>query len=428
MSRQSIPRIITNRQLNFTLSPVDTYNPKKMPYSLHNYEIDGTWNHHQSIILDCVLERIFNGFYKQFKKPPQSWRSKKTLQVINGFSREIINPDTISFLSLSPFEAYKECMGYDIFKVLREQYDYYLKVNQDQMEVMTFKQFVETEFANNPEYQHYYAKMSSNVENLYQDNKLTVLTLLEAYPSLKRYRYKLPDYLKKISQTKFKMNYKVKYMARKPTFDDSGKLLDRGELIDLNYQMRNFQQLFNTEVKDGKIILNFKTPLGKLVIHNMLIMDTDWLPLDALKLSKNAYFLYKRFVLNKRSGKFKASKIELEFEDLKTFLDIKWSNNRGVYAIIAKALNDMKQKGLILIEEEGQVSFEYTKKMPRPAFAYHMEKKTEKGIRLITLVAPFEAEIPVIKMKLKRTSVPGSNQISLQLIENGKKKNIGYSL
>jgi hypothetical protein len=136
-------------------------------------------------------------------------------------------------------------------------------------------------------------------------------------------------------------------MARKPTFDDSGKLLDRGELIDLNYQMRNFQQLFNTEAKDGKIILNFKTPLGKLVIHNMLIMDTDWLPLDALKLSKNAYFLYKRFVLNKRSGRFKASKIKLDFAELKAFLDLKWSNDRGVHALIVKALNDMKDKGLI---------------------------------------------------------------------------------
>jgi hypothetical protein len=92
-------------------------------------------------------------------------------------------------------------------------------------------------------------------------------------------------------------------MSIKPTFDDNGKREDQGQLIDLYYQMRDFQQLFNMELKDDIVILNFNTPLGKLVIHNMLILDTDWLPMNALRLSKNAYFLYKRFVLNKRSGK-----------------------------------------------------------------------------------------------------------------------------
>jgi hypothetical protein len=68
MSQPSAKKIITNRQLNFTLSPVDTHNQKKMPYSLNNYEIDGTWNHHQSIILDVILDWWFNGFYANHVK------------------------------------------------------------------------------------------------------------------------------------------------------------------------------------------------------------------------------------------------------------------------------------------------------------------------------------------------------------------------
>ena len=79
----------------------------------------------------------------------------------------------------------------------------------------------------------------------------------------------------------------------------------------------------------------------------MLILDTDWLPLDAMKLSKNAFFIYKRFVLNKRSGKFKSKKIKISFEEIASYLDLKWSNPRGAHSIIVKALKDMKKNCLV---------------------------------------------------------------------------------
>jgi hypothetical protein len=175
------------------------------------------------------------------------------------------------------------------------------------------------------------------------------MKLFEIYPLLKPYRYKLLiDLLKKIEQTRFKMTYKVKYMQRKPNYDEKSKKSDKGELIDLNYRLDEFQQLFEvvTAHKD-EIVLNFKSPLGKLIIHNMLILDTDWCPVEAMSLSKNAYFIYKRFIFNKVFGKHKAKTLELKFEDLKAFLDLKWSNNSCVYAIIERALNSMMQNKLI---------------------------------------------------------------------------------
>jgi heparan-sulfate lyase len=88
-----------------------------------------------------------------------------------------------------------------------------------------------------------------------------------------------------------------------------------------------------------------------------------------------------------------------------------------------------KQKGLKLIEEEGQVSFEYTKKMPRPAFAYHMDNvSNQKGIRFITLVAPYEMEKPHLKIKLLGKPNIGASTIQLEIKENGNKKAIGYTL
>jgi heparan-sulfate lyase len=86
-----------------------------------------------------------------------------------------------------------------------------------------------------------------------------------------------------------------------------------------------------------------------------------------------------------------------------------------------------KQEGLELSEEEGWVSFEYTRKEPRPAFRFRLKKETSgEKIRFITLVAPFEKEIPEVKINLKE----GRNQDShlIQLKINGKKKIIEYAL
>ena len=144
------------------------------------------------------------------------------------------------------------------------------------------------------------------------------------------YRYTLIDHLKKIGQTRFKMTYKVKYMSQRPIFDEKGKRVDAGQLIDLNYRMRDFQHLFEV-VTAGKeeIVLNFDTPLGKLILRNMFILDTDWSPVEAALLSKNAYFIYKRFAFNKVFGRRKAKTLELKFDELKAFLDLKWSNDHG---------------------------------------------------------------------------------------------------
>ena len=88
-----------------------------------------------------------------------------------------------------------------------------------------------------------------------------------------------------------------------------------------------------------------------------------------------------------------------------------------------------KQEELKLIEEEGQVSFEYTKKEPRPAFGYHMEKGPGiAGLRFVTLVAPYEKEKPAIKIKVIGDPRPGSSGLQLEITENAETKIIGYSL
>jgi hypothetical protein len=71
--------------------------------------------------------------------------------------------------------------------------------------------------------------MQNQVKYLHHDflTKFDTLKLFEDYP-LEKYRRTLIDHLKKIEQTKFKMTYKVKYIAHEPKYNDKGKRTDKG--------------------------------------------------------------------------------------------------------------------------------------------------------------------------------------------------------
>jgi heparan-sulfate lyase len=88
-----------------------------------------------------------------------------------------------------------------------------------------------------------------------------------------------------------------------------------------------------------------------------------------------------------------------------------------------------KQKGLELIEEVGQVSFEYTKKEPRPAFCFRLEKKGEnENLRFVTIVVPYIGKRPDIDVELIKNNEVSSSKFQLEINENNEKKVIEYSL
>lgn len=92
-------------------------------------------------------------------------------------------------------------------------------------------------------------------------------------------------------------------------------------------------------------------------------------------------------------------------------------------------IRSLPQKGMEMAEEEGQVSFVYTKKEPRPAFRYRMKKESVgENIRFITVVAPYEASSPDIKVKIKGRPEIGGRTLQLKVGMEGKKRVIGYDL
>ena len=46
-------------------------------------------------------------------------------------------------------------------------------------------------------------------------------------------------------------------------------------LMDI-YEMQDFQEIFSVDFEEDQFVLNFKSPLGKMILHNTLLLDTDW--------------------------------------------------------------------------------------------------------------------------------------------------------
>jgi len=89
-------------------------------------------------------------------------------------------------------------------------------------------------------------------------------------------------------------------------------------------------------------------------------------------------------------------------------------------------IQTQKQKSLELSEVKSWVSFEYTKKEPRPAVRYRIKKTDHQLIKFITLVVPFESSPPDIKVQVKKK--PDAKTLQLIVRENGIKRLLEYEL
>ncbi len=107
--------------------------------------------------------------------------------------------------------------------------------------------------------------------------------------------------------------------------------------------------------------------------------------------------------------------------------------NSGPYSVCSNfsegwniMVKPMPQPGLGLQEEEGQVSFKYTKKEPRPAFCYNLKKGCESPeVSFVTLVVPYKSDLPQINIENVKIE---NSTIELVIDDNGVSKHIGYKL
>ncbi|MBV5312908.1 MAG: alginate lyase family protein [Prolixibacteraceae bacterium] len=156
---------------------------------------------------------------------------------------------------------------------------------------------------------------------------------------------------------------------------------------------------------------------------------------ENLKHRRSIFFIDKKYfiVVDEAIGKA-TGEVDIHFQ-LAPGAGVAVSNydNFSVHSNFSEGWNVLvqtfPQAGLELSEEEGQVSFLYTKKEPRPAFRYRIAKTQEDiNVRFVTLVAPYDKQLPDIKFRIVDHPEIGSSTLKLEIQENGKKKQIGYSL
>lgn len=87
----------------------------------------------------------------------------------------------------------------------------------------------------------------------------------------------------------------------------------------------------------------------------------------------------------------------------------------------------LAQDGVKRVKEDGQVSFAYGKKEPRPAFRFELAKG-KAPLRFVTVLAPYEGEPPAVAVKLVGSPEPGAVGVEVDVEVNGVKTRVGYAL
>lgn len=164
--------------------------------------------------------------------------------------------------------------------------------------------------------------------------------------------------------------------------------------------------------------------------ENLDIIVVENQSYDNLSHRRSVFFVDKRyFVIVDEAAGNATGDIDIHFQ----FAPGDAIFNRGNFSVASDftegwnvLVQTTSQPGLELIEEEGWVSFQYTKKEPRPAFCYRLKKaKNQDKVQFVSLVIPFEKSAPEIQVK--DFSVL-SGKINLVLAENGIQNKIGYDL
>ncbi|MCK4625354.1 MAG: alginate lyase family protein [Phycisphaerae bacterium] len=92
-------------------------------------------------------------------------------------------------------------------------------------------------------------------------------------------------------------------------------------------------------------------------------------------------------------------------------------------------IRSLAQEAMVLRKENGQVSFKYGKKQPRPAFRFRINKTSgTAAVRFVTLVVPYEGTCPETKVSLVGSPAPGAGRIELDVTVGTVTARIGYDL
>ena len=188
---------------------------------------------------------------------------------------------------------------------------------------------------------------------------------------IKKYRFlnnmtssQICQLLKDISETKIKCGFRVKILTDKQDNFTHYKYYMWAPESLIKYKDRVLEQTKHDppRVKLREYHIEFSGIVGRLFAHNIKALNVIRVPVEIYKLSQDAQFIYRRFIgtMVIPKGKSVSGKFMVEHEDIEKYLDMKVAHITYKAKRIQKALDELKNAGLIEYENTRVRRNDYT--------------------------------------------------------------------
>jgi len=338
--------LISERALNYILRPVQVRNCN-YPYSyvIENLgkqvtvTVDRPWTYANHLILDFISHEAYEMAYRPIVTKRNTWKNSASLNFLHNVTALKEHQKADLTPELKPYAHWFEkyiCTKKKEQELLRkdEQDD---ELNRVRNQIDQLRQ----------ELDYRLLKKFDQIYEIQTNGRGVLTTEINLRNFLKRYRLffsenrrteYISELIKRTADVKFTFDYPLQHPVIEE-YQHNGET--RTRIIDTRLQTVRVENcsLFNSEIKNGTLIVKFDTFLGKLYTHNLLTLNTDWFEENYLKLNGYASAIYRRFFSTRKIVK------EIELRDLFEFFG--FANNCRYPAIINRAFENIKNVGLI---------------------------------------------------------------------------------
>ena len=338
--------LISERALNYILRPVQV-RKCNYPYSyiIENLgkqvtvTVDRTWTYANHLILDFIGHESYEIAYQNIVKKRNTWKNDASLYFLQSVAalKEHQRADLRSEL-----EPYAQWFEKYIYTKKKEQEliskdEYEDDLNRVRNQIDQLRQEVDCSLL----------EKFDQIYKIQRNGRGVLITEINLRNFLKRYNVffsenrrteYMSELIKRTEEVKFTFDYPLQHPVIEE-YEHNGET--RTRIIDTRLETVRVENcsLFNSEIKNGTLIVKFDTFLGKLYTHNLLTLNTDWFEENYLKLNGYASAIYRRFFSTRKVVK------EIELRDLFEFFG--FANNCRYPAIINQAFENIKNVGLI---------------------------------------------------------------------------------
>ncbi len=338
--------LITERSCNYILRPVQV-RKENYPYSYVvenlgqpvNVTVNRPWTYANHLLLDFIGHELYEKLYQTVVKNRNHWKNEGSLSLLH--SVELLKEHQKADLTpeLEPyadwFEKYFHAKTEE--EGLTSRGDYGDKLKCIRIQIDKLRQEIDSRLLE--KFEDIY-KIRSNGRGGYL-LKIKLRNFSERYKLFfsknRRIEY-IPELISRTANVKFTFDYPLQHPIIE-TYRYKGE--PKSKILKTRFETVKVENcnFFNYEIENGYLLAKFNTFLGKLYVHNLLTLNTDWFEEDYLKLNGYASAIYRRFFSTRKKVE------ELELRDLVEFFG--FANNCRYPAIIKQALEDIKNAGLI---------------------------------------------------------------------------------